>query len=374
MSLGDKNLNSRPFADVGAIRYIRFSALGTEWTLSTANDIDSVREAERFASATQVMLAALAREDMCLIQTQINVRIENTPGTTAPVWERIKFLSSNDRREWVIQLAPIRPSDHIHPGEHTAELLAMLTVILREASLLPEAEFSATLERAFESGLGHKLSPGRPYDQLVARFAADTEVENQICQYSTPWNCRDGLLEPQEELHWQDGPGPTYSRENADLLLKTRYANLAENVRITVAMLTSSEEFRSIVKALRTKGWLDWHILVAIANIVMNYRFSHDRYDLRSEAARRKMAQAATQPESASAEPVPIGFFTHDAMNRNRTFAMMSLLKHWGLECQQRTPDMTAIERLLAARYGYWDDDVPHEDPFPDNSRKESNE
>ena len=51
---------------------------------------------------------------------------------------------------------------------------------------------------------------------------------------------------------------------------------------------------------------------------------------------------------------------------------MMALLNHWGLECQQNTPDMPAIERLLAARYGYWDDDVPHDAPFPDSPRSGS--
>ena len=56
------------------------SALGTDWTLVTANGIDSVRLAERFAAAAQVMLAALARDDLCLVQTQINIRIENTRG------------------------------------------------------------------------------------------------------------------------------------------------------------------------------------------------------------------------------------------------------------------------------------------------------
>jgi hypothetical protein len=31
---------------------------------------------------------------------------------------------------------------------------------------------------------------------------------------------------------------------------------------------------------------------------------------------------------------------------------------------RQLTPDLCATERLLATRYAYWDDDVPHDDPF----------
>ena len=52
-SLGDRDFVARPFADLGETRYIRFSALGTDWTLTTANDIDSGRAAERFAAAAK---------------------------------------------------------------------------------------------------------------------------------------------------------------------------------------------------------------------------------------------------------------------------------------------------------------------------------
>ena len=171
-SFGDKGLVGRPFTDLGDIRYIRFSALGTDWTLIAPNDIDSVRKAERFAAAAQVLLAALARDDLCLVQTQINIRIENRRTSAA---ERIESLPSNDGREWVVRLvtASRAISDHARlPKNIVPELLAILTKILRDVSLLPEElNSSASLERAFKRGLGHKLSPGRPYDELDAAFA-----------------------------------------------------------------------------------------------------------------------------------------------------------------------------------------------------------
>ena len=118
--------------------------------------------------------------------------------------------------------------------------------------------------------------------------------------------------------------------------------------------------------ALRAYGWLDWHILAAIANVVINYRVQSADLDWRSDATWKQMTQAMSNPESATAEPVPLTSFTTEKLDIHRRFSMMSLLKIWGLECHQETPDMPAIERLLAARYGYWDDDVPHDDPFPD--------
>ena len=138
-------------------------------------------------------------------------------------------------------------------------------------------------------------------------------------------------------------------------------------------MLASSEEFRLTAEALRAKGWLDWHIMAAIFNIVMNYRFPVGRDDLPLEDAKSEMMRAAFRQESATADPVPIGLFTLDAMDENRQRAVLPLMKHWGLELQQKTPDIPAIEQLLADRYGYWDNDVPHEDPFPETGIEGNN-
>lgn len=371
-SFGDKGLVARPFADLGDIRYIRFRALGNDWTLVTTNDFDSVRVAERFAAAAQVMLAALAQDDLCLVQARITVRVENTGRARSDAAERIQSLPSNDGREWLVRVAAIGISENTNPTEINTELMTIITVILRDASLLPEDDFWASLQRAFERGLSHKLSTGRPYDQLAAAFAANTQSKIQRSQYNTPWDCRDGAFGEHNELRWQDGPGPTYSPDRAKQLLQTRYENLAQSLRITGVVLASSEEFRPTVEGLRSEGWLDWHILAAIVNLVMNYRFPSDRFDRLSKVTQKEMIRSAFRAESATAEPVPIGLFTLEAMNDNRQLAMLDLLNHWGLECHQVTPDIPAIERLLADRYGYWDDDVPHDDPFPHFDNRQS--
>ncbi|MDE2686449.1 MAG: hypothetical protein OXI16_02975 [Chloroflexota bacterium] len=362
-SFVDIGLVTRPFADLGKERHIRFSALGTDWTLVSANDIDSRRVVERFAAAAQIMLAALAREDMCLLQTRINVRVEYKVGDKAPVEELIESLPSNDGREWVVQLGPVKDTDGAKSSESDIELLSMLTIILREASLLPNSDFSASLDRAFERGLRHKLTAGRPYDQLVEAFATDAGPEIHRPEYHTPWHCHEGPFWVDNELRWQNGPGPTFSRAKANELLQTRYSNLARSLRITIAMLASSEDFSPIVQELRSRGWLDWHILTAILNIVMNYRFPADPIT-------EEMIQAAYGAESAAAEPVPVGLFSLDNLNNSRQGSLLALLSRWELECHQKTPDIAAIEQLLADRYGYWEDDVPHIDPFPETVLK----
>ena len=364
-SFGEGNLSDSPFSDLGQIRRIRFSALGTNWSVVTANDNDSVGVAERFAAGVQTVLAALAKEDLCLVPTEITVRIEAIQETDSELPEHAEVLPSNEGREWRVRLVSTGLSSSTSRERINSELTTVLTTILREASLLPTNDFLAVMQRAFERGLGHKLSAAVQMEELVAMFSANHDNECALRSFEVPWTGLEGTFASSEELCWQKGPGPTYSSEKARQFLQTRYEALAQSVRITAVVLHRSEEFRTTLQALREDGWLDWHILTAISNIAMNYRFPLSAMPPTEEYL-REMYRSASSPESATAPPVPISQFTPERMQTMRQAAMMSLLNNWELECHQRTPDIRAIEGLLAARYGYWDEDVPHEDPFPE--------
>ena len=50
-------------------------------------------------------------------------------------------------------------------------------------------------------------------------------------------------------------------------------------------------------------------------------------------------------------------------MDRRRLMAPMFMVRGLGLEVHG-VPDLPAIERFLGARFGYWDADIEHADPF----------
>ncbi|MXY43425.1 MAG: hypothetical protein F4Y50_05105 [Dehalococcoidia bacterium] len=358
-------LTSPPFSDLGATRYIRFSALGTDWTVECKNELDSVRAAERFAAAAQVMLAELAREDLCILPSRITVQVHTRWRVAQRLEEDLKALPSNDGRLWEAHLTPIS-QDTNDPHLLNKELLAMLTQILLEASLLPAPDFVEAIDRAFQGGLAHKLSPARPYDELAAMFWDDQAQDIPRGIFETKWDCLDGTYDPHSDLMWQDGPGPTFTSAKAEELLRSRYDVFASSLRVTVPALGPSFVFGQIVKVLRREGWLDWHLLLAIANIVLNYRQSVSAEDFSDPTVREEFVRASRKPEEDTDPPVPVRMFTREAMQDARRLSMLSSLANWDLECRQPTPDFPAIERFLAARYGYWGDDVEHEDPFPE--------
>ena len=208
-SFGEGELSSPPFSDLGPIRCIRFMALGMNWTLLTGNDNDSVRLAERFAAGVQAMLAALAREDLCLIPTDITVRIEQRQQAAAASSKSVEALPSNDGREWIVRLTPTRASNDARLEDINLELLKVLGTILLEVSLLPSNDLLAIIERAFQHGLGHKLSPAVQLQRFAETFANNEDEAFDRRSIEVPWECPSRTFTSHDELRWQDGPGPT---------------------------------------------------------------------------------------------------------------------------------------------------------------------
>ena len=363
-SFGEDELTGQPFSDLGDTRCIRFSALGTDWIVKSANGAESARIAERFAAAAQATLAELAREDLAVIPTHITIDVEPRSQAAQPPAEQ---RASNDGRAWKVRLALAAIPGSADPRQIDRELLVLLTQILGDVSLLPQTEFMEIMERAFQQGLGHMLSPVRPYDELAAAVIPDDAyAEWRREDFNTPWDCLERSSRAHEALGRKDGPGPTFEIGRAEEMLQNRYSVFKRTLRRTLPALQRSAQFRGTVRSLRDAGWLDWHILTAVANVVMNYRFASTGQDPLEPGAREEMARSAFEPENESSQVAPPNIFTPDEMQTARQVAMLSLLRHWGLECHQPTPDFGGIERLLAARYGYWDHDVEHDDPFPE--------
>jgi len=364
----DVEMHGRPFSDAGEERVIRFSALGLDWTIRTDNTYEHVLVAERFAAAAQVLLVELANKDLCFLRTAIDVRVKpSAEGSGETTWE-----ASNDGRKWTLTL--MAQPDRVRPGqagapEHDMELLAALTTILLDASLLPRDDYMAELEVAFRRGLPHKLGAGRPYDELVSTVVSGERFDGFGRRAAKP--PADPAGHPVSEhpaLAWQCGPGPTYSRETAEELLRNRYEVFAQNMRYTLPRLLGDEGFRDLITQLRAEGWKDWHIALAVFSRTHSLRISASGYrrdDLSDPATREKLSLLAYEPEQPGWPTPPARLYTREDLDLARQMGMLKLPEYWSLELRQATPDFPAIESFFAERYAYWSDDIEHEDPFP---------
>ena len=245
-----------------------------------------------------------------------------------------------------------------------------LTIIrfLIDLSLLPFDDYMSSLKRAFEAGLGHKLMAGRPYDELAEIVLPDRFASTDRRRYRPPIS--DGAPPPAEHpaLDWQSGPGPGFSEGKAAEMAANRYDIVTSLLPNTLAALAAAPGFQQVAAVLRAEGWLDWHILTAVYNIVGNYRLEqaglNTAESLRTADGRRESDRLFRTSAIDQGDAIPLEILNEEAIRNGRIMALPSLLVNWGLELRQRTPDSPAIEQLLASRYGYWSIDADHTDPF----------
>jgi len=368
LAFADAEMNGRPYSDAGDERIIRFSALGLDWTVRAENAYEHVLVAERFAAAAQVLLVELANKDLCLLRTTIDVRVEpSSSGSRDAEWE-----ASNDGRRWTVTL--MAKPDDVRAGrksapEHAKELLAVLSRILIDASLLPQDAYLVGLEDAFSRGLPHKLGVGRPYDELANVISRERFDAFGRRHAKPPAEPAQHPAREHPQLAWQSGPGPTYSREIAEEMLRNRYELFPKNMRFTLPRLLADSGFRAVIAQLRDEGWKDWHIAVAVFSRTHGLRMSAAGYtheDLQDPATMKRLSTLAYEPEQSAWPTPPASFYTREALIQARRLAMLKLVEYWKLNPRQPTPDFPAIESFLAERYAYWTDDIDHQDPFPE--------
>lgn len=358
-----EQLLGRPFGDLGKMRVIAWSELGVTWTASWKNDYETTPVAEQLIAVLQILLADIADIDLCLLKTNVDISIRR--GNVDNV--EVKALPSNTGRKWEV----IFPNSNLGKQPDWQGLqINMLTAaiyVLSEISLLPTAEFQKKLEDIFRNGISMKTFVAKPYEMLYRDFITkDVFDSGDKCERKIPCDQLPFRIEENSALSWRNGPGPGYSREKATELLKNRYSNAIIPIRHTLESLQKSAEFGSLIKRLRSEGWLDWHILASINNVAVSYRVRQILGSFANPIEERDLCfRMMNEPEREDILPIPVSEFSEEKLKMALQVSMISTIKVLGLESRQRTPDFDGISYFLRNRYNYWTDDISHEDPFP---------
>ena len=358
----EAQLYGRPLCDVGTSRTITWKQLGLTWIVSWDNDYNLTALAEQFVATAQILMAEWANSDLCLLRTQIHVQISKAN----IIKPKAHPLASNKGRYWQITLPEKR--DAVLLDDLQREAFACVLPIIAEVSLLPQSEFSGRLENTFKEGIAAKVQVARPYEDLYRNCIFEPRpFEDNRRVWKLPEIGREFHVTEHKDMAWFDGPGPGYSREDAAEQLRNRYKNTVVPIRHTLKLLAQDEQFMNMVANLRNEGWLDWHILTAIANITVSYRVKRwaRQQRLTQEEIQKEMRSVMYSEEPEDAAEVPVREFSEEAMRLALRACQLSTLRNNGLDCHQQTPDFDAIDDFLRHRFNYWTDDVRHENPFP---------
>jgi hypothetical protein len=361
-----------PFSDAGPTRSVAFHALGVRWTVHGRNDQDTVLALEDFTSSLQILLAEFASLDPVLIAQDVDVEILLYPLDRPPADTYLTRVDDDGRRLWRLFLPAGPPpgagADRASPGEpELGDAARLAFLVLAGNSLLGTQPFTALIEEAVRNGLFSNLDIGRPYRELallpsqpVPPLAGPQHRPLSNAQRPNP-----RVGSPQTRP--RTGPGPGYSTQRAHSILAQRYAILPVPIRHSIPGLLPDPRVRAIFLELRDAGWKDWHLLSAMANLTIHHRLTL-RYQATTQEAAEQLAEAfdaeARRPEEPGDPRITPGDVTREAMEEVIQLVAVSSLRHWDLALAHGTTNADSILRLLAERYGFWEDDIPHADPF----------
>ena len=352
VALVDDQLVGRPFSDLGPERVIAFSALGSSWRITCANNRATVLAAERLAAAAQILLVELSPGDPVLLPQDVNIEV--VVGTRLKGRSPVRVKPNNHAVDLTVVLAAHTPSTT--PDDLNRELAVTLIELLSRLSARPQDEFMEPVESAFQDGLVHKLSIGRPYDELASLH--EDHYERATSTVAAPFQ-GEHRPHPAPELAFPTRPGPSYDRDESLDNIREQYEFLPTLLTQTLPLALGTA--RGALTELRNDGWLDWHLLLALANASVNHR-TQAKGLMTPYADPKALRELAHAPETADDPRVPASALTADALRQTLDFAVLAVAKRrWRLLSPTQTPNSRAFIDLLAARYGFRDD-VPHRD------------
>ena len=368
----EHQLCNPPFSDLGTERVITFEALGVTWTFRCENSYAHVVAMEGILAVMQVFLADLAEADLCLLPTTSEIFVTLRDGelgdqSNESIERHITKEVVDSSLIWRVALPRCETCGSIYAQAWVGDAARAVLALMLDVSLLSTEDFAKAYGASVERGLFTKLFAARPYDQLAAVATQDQFDQLGRNEFEVPFSSLK-RRPTHRELAWQSGPGPTYSTDKAQVILKDRYENALSVLTRTLAQVRDDDAFLETIGMLRAKGWLDWHILNVLFNVRANMRLRVTPFvtsaglDISDKEA---LIGFLNRPESDADPPLPLAELSEEAMDRFRSDAMLVSLQKWDLELRQMPPDVDAVGTLLASRYGYWTDDVDHDDPFP---------
>jgi hypothetical protein len=355
-----EQLGRPPLADAGPHRRVRFQCLGVTWTVEFSNQEPDVAVGERFAATLQIVLAHLASADPALFPTRAKVLVTAGAPATDLAIEQVDSTPMETCFRCTLATIELR-SPEVFNTVAQQTLAAVATVIVT-VSALPDDRWKVLLDRVFEQGLPSIATFAMPYDVafhgVTRNHRLHLALDGQRPLASEDMACPDAV----PGLEFPDTPGPGYTLSHSHDEVRFKYEDLPRRMRPTLAALRQAPAFADAVAVLRARGWLDWHMLLAIHGVAKNarlyYRSPHSPDDL--EAVRELFL--APEPEG---DPMPLRSFSVNALEQALEVTLpASATTMWKLTLRQHSIDIDAVRRLLIARYGWASDDVEHEDPF----------
>ena len=347
-----------PFSDVGGRRRVAWKQLRIEWHFEWETSFEVDRQAQALVADLQIFLAEFAKDELSIIPGQLHATIEVHDGKL-----EIQELPDNDVVRRKIRLPRAMPEGEAGIAGYA---FAVASTLIKTVSAMSEEEFFQILGRHFSEGLMSRINRYKANELLFDEFyVREVYDELYLAAKSAPVGDSSFAPDTWKELQGPQGLHPLYRPKDSLVAVQMRYDRLTPMTLDTIKRLSNHSEFSKMIVTLRQEGWKDWHILTGIEGVRFNYILNHVPY-LRAamDADNLRLVERVRRSEANEDRyQVPIEAFSLEEMKRNVRLSQLATLRGYGLSPWQPTPNFEGINELLS-RFRYWDDDLPHEDPF----------
>ena len=153
-----------------------------------------------------------------------------------------------------------------------------------------------------------------------------------------------------------------YDKQKSEEMIRNRYRRCMPPIRLTLKNLIQTEVFQKLKGSLRSTGWKDWHILLAINNLVMNFRMQELGILNNIDKMVKFGEKWVNHEEQENDIQIPLKEFTKKNLMRVLEASMPATLRLYGFSTLVgKELKIDQIKEFLSKKFNYWNDDVEHD-------------
>ncbi len=363
-------LDDVPLNDVGEIRTITFKVLGVEWKIRFQNTAVLNAIAEEFCSLLQITLCeiGLLGTDLHLLQMPVTINISEAQDYT----NFIEQKPSHQVSEWNLGIPTITKLEQAQM--QYAFLAVNIKIILNNLSLLQPDEFDNEFDELYnKQKLGEKGMSVVPYQIVYLNMFKPQDFDDSQRAKFSPVVYESKFKEPSNLLETFDSLSGKYNSEISSDYINQRYNNIPKNISITLDKWIAIDEFKQIIYNFRKQGWLDWQILMAIRDYLLNMKANmnvnallSDNEEENERLFREEFWRLHDLPEEDCYVEFPLSILKSQRFIFHLEQMPIDTLGSFGLYNNMKHPNFTVVHLLMNKRFKFNIDDLPENSPLID--------
>lgn len=363
-------LSMEPLSDIGSQRIITFKSLGVSWTIAVENNLVDTAIAEEFAALLQIILCeiGLLGADLHLIEMPVKINLSQTDKYT----QNLAQHKTHDETIWDAAVPVLSVTDAALIPMHYAFLTTIIRTILSNISILPSKEFYETFDSLYvKQKLGTKGLSLNAYQRVYFNFVTEDDFNQSQRWAFNPAAIKD--FEPAVPGLYVNFEGLSAKYDQAQVLegIANRYKNTYKKFSVSLEIWKQDPQFTALIKKLRSDGWLDWQIMLALMNFVVSTKVSMiiEKKPPGSKAeglaaAEQLGKEMYTQEESENYIPIPASWLVSDRFDLFMNEVPVRILDYLGMENGMKHPNFKQLRKYLSKRFAFAIDDIPELSPL----------